>query len=487
MNAGIRYRGLISALLIVLTVSGCAWQDLVRWDRDSEPAPLPEPSTRPAPQIVHHSPAKPTPPPEQVSLPKRATADSIPPPPVPDLWREIARASAPSDLRRPEVQKELAWFKGQRKFLRESAARATPYLYFIWTEIQEHQLPISVLYIPLLESGYRPGVVSPYGAAGLWQFMGATGAKFGLAKNEWVDERLNVVESTHAALKYFADLRSRFDGDWLLAVAAYNAGWGNIEKALAKNRRAGKPTDAWSLDLRHETRRLLARVVALDEIFRNPQAFGLKLPLVPQTPYFTSVTLTKPADLRKLAQLAEIDEATFQQLNPGFKVLHTGPNLPQQILVPSASAPKITEIAENFPAAPIPTRVTTASIPRLPLVGDAASQVYRVKSGDSLWLIARRFDMRVANLERLNGISRTRPLRLGQAIVVGKAAQAVAATPTSESPRPAHKRYKVRSGDSLWTISRQFKVTIAQLLAWNNLHSKSTLRPGQQLLVSKPT
>ena len=469
---------LTGVFVITLFCSACSWQNLVRWDHqapaettsDVVPAEAVPPKPVVKPALTEQ---------RQTPRPKlhRPTIPS-------DLWAAIADATVPSDLSRPEVQQALTWYRGQRKYLRESATRATPYLHFIWTEVRRRDLPIATLYIPLLESGYRADVVSPYGAAGLWQFIGATGTKLGLAKNAWLDERLDIVASTWAATDYLADLMARFDGDWLLAVAAYNAGWGSIEKALEKNRRLGRPTDFWSLDLRRETRQLVARTLALNEIFRDPKAFGLNLAKVPDEPYFKPVVLRKPTDLRRLSQVAKIDQATFQTLNPAFKSWHTGPNLPKRILVPANIEPNVAALAQNLEPSPLPhaTPVDSPFIAR----NYSARDTYHVQKGDSLWLIARRFDMHVSDLERLNAISRTRPLRLGQPLTVLAPAASVARESSRVSAATAQ-RYQVRSGDSLWTISRRFKVTIAQLVAWNNLRSPSALKLGQELLVSKPT
>ena len=175
-----------------------------------------------------------------------------------NLWESLAKSLTFSDTSRAEVRREIDWYRGQGKFLRETSMRAAPYLHFIASEIERRNLPPDLALLPILESGYVPSIVSPLGAAGLWQFMGGTGNKFGLQRSAWLDERLDVVSSTEAALEYLNTLQRRFDGDWLLAIAAYNAGWGNVERAIARNRRAGQPTDVWSLELTSETHRLIA-------------------------------------------------------------------------------------------------------------------------------------------------------------------------------------------------------------------------------------
>lgn len=404
----------------------------------------------------------------------------------PDLWAELAEALLLSDASQPAVQRELEWYRGQRKFLRETATRAVPYLHFILTELRRQNLPADIVLLPILESGYDPQVTSPYGAAGLWQFMGGTGAKLGLHTDQWKDDRLDIVVSTRVALNYLTTLQQRFNGDWLMAIAAYNAGWGNIQNLIARNRRAGKATDVWALDLRRETRRLVARFVALVEIFKNPRGFGLELATIPDTEFFTPVALQQPTDLHRLARRTRIDETLFHVLNPAFKAWHTGPYLPQTVLIPVADAAAAQTFAQNAEPAPLPQLIRTESA-SLTTASDKLRR-YRVKGGDSLWAIARRFDLRVADLERLNQLSRQHALRVGQHLVIGSRSPDDSKRATEVATKALIvQRYRVRAGDSLWTISRQFRVTVKQLLAWNDLTDSHTLRPGQELLVSNPT
>lgn len=467
-------------LLASALVAGCSWQSL----KPDLGALLPTQSARAPVEIADHA-RQPVPEPAAKNPTSLRTPVS-PPSPVPrvepasDLWKSLAGALEFEGGARPEVRRELEWYRGQKKFLRETSLRASPYLHFILAEIRQRKLPADLALLPILESGYEPGVVSPYGAAGLWQFMDGTGSKFGLQRTAWLDERLDVVASTRAALAYLDTLRNRFDGDWLLAIAAYNAGWGNVERAIARNRRAGLPTDLWSLQLGAETHRLAARLLALSAIYRDPVRFQLALAPLPDREYFDTVVLRKPTDLKRFVALSKIDAKVFQRLNPGLKRWHTGPTAAQPVLVPRADVEAATRIAARLGPSLPPTGIVAANEVAPRPAGAGGRKVYTAKRGDSLWIIARRFDTRVATLEALNGFSRNRPLRVGQRIVIGNAPSAA---PTVATAR----RYKVRQGDSLWTISRQFKVTIRDLLTWNKGVDGSSLRPGQELLVSNPT
>ena len=471
MRRTIRPFGIACALITAAVAGGCSWQT-PRPELDQvfrQPVATDQTSAMPQPAVL--PPALPV-----VKKPSlvRPLASARNPADPDNLWESLAKSLTFSDTSRAEVRREINWYQGQGKFLRETSMRAAPYLHFIASEIERRNLPPDLALLPILESGYVPSIVSPLGAAGLWQFMGGTGNKFGLQRSAWLDERLDVVASTEAALEYLNTLQRRFDGDWLLAIAAYNAGWGNVERAIAHNRRAGQPTDVWSLELTSETHRLIARFLALVEIYRHPAKFNLKLDALPDRAVFSALVLHRPTDLRRLVQLAKIDERTFQTLNPGLKGWHTGPISAQRVLIPVTSFDVATRIASRLGPSLPPTAHAQVAAQSRP----ATMHAYAAKNGDSLWVIARRFDTRVAELERLNTLNRNHPLRIGQRIIV-PAATHHTATATAASLV----RYRVRAGDSLWTISRRFKVTIKELQSWNKLAIHATLRLGQELLV----
>jgi membrane-bound lytic murein transglycosylase D len=412
---------------------------------------------------------------------------------APQLWEQLAADLTFTAQGLGQVRREISWYRGQTRLLHEASERAAPYLHYVLDEIRERDMPADLALLPILESGYEPTVVSPHGAAGLWQFMGGTGRKFGLHRTAWMDERLDVVASTEAALDYLDTLATRFDGDWLLAIAAYNAGWGNVERAIARNRRAGRKLDVWSLPLSRETHRLLARMVALSEIYRQPAQFALNLPKVSSEPYFATLALERPTDLRQLVFKAGISEAEFRRLNPGLKGWHTGPAGGQRVLVPAARLEAAAGIAANLPSSLPPALSPPTGGPARVAALNADGQSYTVRKGDSLWLIARRFNTRVATLARLNSLSPEAGLSLGQRLLIKGVPPNSLRTVAKQESRSSQPRtpaaaaavvkYQVRAGDSLWTISLKFKVTIQQLLAWNNLTPDPVLQPGQELVL----
>jgi membrane-bound lytic murein transglycosylase D len=477
MHARIRHLSASLALVATALVAGCSWQYL-KPGASPSPATRETPSAPPAADAAHRAEAA------AAKDPSRSPAESATAPI--SVWQSLAGKLIFEGDRLPQVRKQLSWYREQGSLLDEASARATPYLYFVMDEIEARGFPADLALLPIVESGYEPTVISRHGAAGLWQFMGGTGRRFGLSRSGWVDERLDITASTTAALDYLGTLSRRFDGDWLLAIAAYNAGWGNVERAIARNRRAGRPTDVWHLPLRGETHALIARVVALSEIYREPEAHGLDLPETANEPYFARVTLDHPTDLREFARRSGIEEGLFKRLNPGIRGWHTGPTAGQQILVPARLESVAMSVAEQMPASPVPAgqALATRALRKGTLNADGAT--YTVQSGDSLWLIARRFDTSVDALLVLNHINRDTQLDLGQVLKVRQTANAKSrskvATVTPESPGKAI-RYRVKEGDSLWTIAHKFKVTIRDLLAWNNLQPDPVLQPGQEIVL----
>jgi membrane-bound lytic murein transglycosylase D len=483
-------RGMVWA--VVMGLSGCSY-DFVKTD------------AHPAPQTASTPSSEPT---DVASTPAQNTSAATPNASSGDVWERLSARFRYSGIEHASVRKELQWFEAQPKVLERSSRSAAPYLYFVAAELERRDMPAELALLPILESGYQPGIKSPNGAAGLWQFMRDTGARLSLPRSKWYDGRKDVVASTRAALDYLAALHERFDRDWLTAIAAYNAGWGNVERAVEMNRRRGRPTDFWALDLKPETRQLVARTLALAELVRHDGPLRKAFQAIPDRPYFAEITLDKPADLRALTAQAGISEDDFKTLNPAFRTWHTGPVSGRiSLLVPVAAVePASRAVAALMPNEDFPKLADDADEKRAVA---ATTLVYTVHSGDSVWTIANRHKVKVADLISLNNLAKKPKLKLGQKLSIpgGKAhddneklaadakpaAKTLAAAPKTAKAQRAQVvnndvvHYRVQEGDSLWTISRRFKVTIEQLLSWNNLEHTQQLQPGQDILVYSPT
>lgn len=224
------------------------------------------------------------------------------------------------------INKYITGYAQNPGFLYSVAERAQPYLYHIVESLSKRGMPLELALLPIVESAYQPTAQSPKKAAGLWQFIPMTGKDFNLEQTSEYDERLDIPESTQAAIKFLSGLKDHFKGDWLLALAAYNAGQGTVDNAIATNQTQGLPTDFWSLHLPEETQNYVPRLLALSKIFSRPGAYGVKLSPVRNEPYFVEVKLGREFDVNYLtrkdidsvAQLASLSPEQFSSLNPGF-------------------------------------------------------------------------------------------------------------------------------------------------------------------------
>ena len=521
-----------------------------------------------------------------------------------DAWERIRDRM---DLRHPkkkQVTRAIDWYRRNPEYLHRVTRRASPYLAYIVHEVDKRDMPMEFALLPVVESAFRVRAYSRAGASGLWQFISSTGRLYGLRQNSWYDGRRDVVESTRAALDYLAKLLREFD-DPLLAVAAYNWGEGRLRRAIARNRARGKPTDVWSLRLPRETRVHVRRFAAIAAIVEEPERYGVVLEPIPDEVHFRQVPIDGPIDLAFAARLAGVTLDEFRLLNPGFKRAVTAPGGPHRLLLPSDAAERFTTRYAALPAdghlpwarheiirgdtlgdiagrygtsvsalkhanglasdriiagnllvipaalgrhdAPRAGSTTTrAGADRTVAWGSSSPKtVHLVRSGDSLWRIARRHGVDVRQLAAWNGLTTKAVLHPGQRLTVYRGrsrpdASAVPAKPlkTSHSflihvvqygdtlseiaqrhgvtvpeltefnrlhestilkpgqklrlipvayanPRSGHDRirYRVKSGDSLWEISRQFGVSIASLMSWNQLSMNEPLMPGRELFV----
>ena len=244
------------------------------------------------------------------------------------------------------VNKHVVWYTQHKAYLHQVAERAHPYLYHIVEKLSQHRLPSELALLPIVESAYQPTALSPKSAAGLWQFMPSTGHDFDLHQTDHYDARLDIAASTHAAVRYLAFLKQHFNGDWLLALAAYNCGLGVVDDAIERNTAEGLATDYWSLRLPEETQEYVPRFLALSSIFADPTAHGLKLAPVRNEPYFVKVHIDRKHDIaylaekefKEIAQLADLSYEQFTRLNPGYLNPKLAADGPYTFLMPTANA-----------------------------------------------------------------------------------------------------------------------------------------------------
>ena len=258
------------------------------------------------------------------------------------------------NLASQRIAKHIEWYAQRPSYLKQVAERARPYLYHIVNQLSDNHLPPELALLPILESAYQPTAESPKSAAGLWQFIPSTGLDFDLTQTEEYDKRLDIEASTQAAVRYLAMLKRHYNGDWLLALAAYNCGQGRVDDAIAQNQANGLPTNYWALHLPEETQEYVPRFLALATIFSNPKAYRLKLPEVKNEPYFVKVHVKKRfaidyltnKELTDIAQLAELSSDQFMLLNPGYLKATIATDQPFSFLLPVNNAKQFNQHLE---------------------------------------------------------------------------------------------------------------------------------------------
>ncbi len=393
-----------------------------------------------------------------------------------NLWEDIVGGFQLSAIKHARIQSQKRWFLRNPDYMERVSRRATRYLNYVVNELKHADMPLEIALLPIVESAFDPFAYSHGRASGMWQFIGPTGRQYGMEQNWWYDGRRDVVSSTAGAIAYLTDLHQTFDGDWLLALAAYNTGEGNVKKAIRRNRRAGKPGDFWSLRLPRETRAYVPRLLAVAELLQDRANNGLPFLEIAAEPYFTQVDIGSQLDLAQAAAMAGIDTEEIYLLNPGLNRWATPPDGPHRLLIPTASA-------EQF----------KQSLRKLPAEKRVSWQRYTIQRGDTLSVIARRFHTTVGVIKNANRLKSSR-IREKQTLLIPAAIKNEQLYSLSEEQRLARKagnsrggtqrvNYTVRSGDSLWSIAKRFNVSIRNLAYWNDMVPKDTLRVGQSLTV----
>ncbi len=270
------------------------------------------------------------PPPLPVPEQSAPMDDAGPPEPIVygDVFDRIRGDLALPEAQHRRIESEIAWLQRNPDYLARSMGRAQRYLHFIVDEVEARELPGELALLPFVESAFNPFGYSRSHAAGLWQFIASTGELYGLKRNYWQDQRRDVLESTRAALDYLTSLYQRFDGDWFLAIAAYNYGAGNIQRAINRNRALRLHTDFFSLSLPAETRAYVPKLIAIAKIIRAPEDYGLFITPIPDAPYFRVVPTDGAVDLRLMAQLAGVDTEELHALESVLESLGDGPGWP---------------------------------------------------------------------------------------------------------------------------------------------------------------
>lgn len=434
------------------------------------------------------------------------------PDPESDLWAHVrSELDLDPHTQRRQVREWTQFYATHRKHLDASLRRARPFLWHVVQQVDERDMPAELALLPIVESGYDASAQSYVGASGLWQFMPGTADHMGLPRDWWYDGRNDVIASTDAALDYLELLADRYNGDWLLALAAYNAGPGRVDAALGRAAAEGQDPNYWNLELPRETTEYVPKLLAVRRILVSPRRFGMTWPTLDNSARTRAVELPSQTEMAVAADMLDMSEDELRRLNPGMRRWASGPSGDYRLLVPADKADTFERRLAAADPGDLVTRRThivrrgdvlgriakaygvsvsslrqanhlsgdrirvgqSLQIPRPGAEPPAEpTQTYVVQSGDTYWDIARRYNIAVATLRDANGRATLQP---GDSLVLPGAA-----TP----PEPT--TYVVKRGDSLWSIAHENDVAMADLRRWNRLGSNAALRPGRELAVDGP-
>ncbi|MDM8567442.1 LysM peptidoglycan-binding domain-containing protein [Candidatus Halobeggiatoa sp. HSG11] len=409
-----------------------------------------------------------------------------------NLWDKVRKGYAFKSVDNNQVQREINKFLSNPSYFQRISRKANPYFYHIVKEVENRGLPMELALLPAIESAFEPRAVSHKSAAGLWQFMPATGRYYGLTQNKWYDGRRDIAASTNAALNYLKTLHNMFNGDWFLALAAYNYGEGNVGKAIRRNAKNNRPTDFWSLKLPRETREYVPKLLAFAKIVSNPKAYGVKLQRISNQPYFKKFNVGRQIELSVVAQLAGTSVSELKLLNPCYRRGITSPKGPYNITLPAS---KIYQFKQRLAQIPSNLKlVKTVAFATKSVVKHRRNKVsskkaknkkhtkktssHRVRKGDTLWKIAKRYKTTIAKIKNLNKLGKRSSLKIGQRLVVS----AKKSTRTSNRTSKKTKKHRVRQGDNWWKLAKRYGTTVSLLKRLNRFKSNS-LRVGKFLVV----
>jgi len=397
-----------------------------------------------------------------------------------DVWQRIREQLTFNIPQNKRVIVQRNWYAKHPSYLTRVAKRAEPFLYYIVEELEKNNVPVELALLPIVESAFDPFAYSHGRASGMWQFVPGTGKRFGMKQNWWYDGRRDVIASTQGAIKYMKYLNKFFDGDWLLALAAYNSGEGRVQRAVRKNKKLGKKTDFWSLDLPRETRAYVPKLLALADLVKDPKQFNLNLYEIANKEVISQVDIKSQIDLAKAASLAELSLTELQRLNPGFNRWSTDPDGPHRLLLPKH---KVAHFKQG--------------LTKLNKEDRLAWQRYKIRNGDNLGYIANKFHTSIDLIRQVNNINGNQ-IRAGKHLLIPVAAKSLDSYILSQDQRIAKKQarpqqgikltHTVVSGDNLWDLGQHYRVNSRKIASWNGFAPRDTLKLGQKLVIwQKPS
>ena len=359
------------------------------------------------------------------------------------------------------VQRELNYFLQKPDMIDRFTKRSSPYLTYILEALEREGLPLELAVLPFIESAYNPAATSRKGAAGLWQLMLGTARELKVKQTIWYDGRRDLIESTDAALDYLNFISQKYDQDWYLTLAAYNAGHNKVSRLIDKNLQANKGTSFWDLKLPKETRVYVPRFLAFLEMLRRADEYSIALPEVGNELSYQKVATNKPVDIGSLEKKLGLEKGQLTSLNNGYIREVTPPGKDWYLLVPSESGEKVPALLASMPSPDLSQHTLT----------------HRIQRGETLSHIARRYGVRISHIQRVNNLSSSR-IRAGKKLTIPAPILA-----SQESYQPNDGEHIVQRGDTLWEIARRYHLSVADLSNLNQINSADLLKPGKILII----
>ena len=407
---------------------------------------------------------------ETTSTPEQeSTTHKTTPPEPDDLWLHFRDGLQLEYQGEPAVKRQITRYQKHTYMLEHSLERMRYYLFFVMEELKKQHVPYDVALLPIIESQYNPHA-SARGSVGMWQFMSITARHYQLHTNSWYDGRKDPVASSKAAAAYFHYLMKRFNNDLLLATAAYNAGEGTVSNAMRRNKRQGKPTDYWHLDLPRITKSYVPQMIALAEIFQHPEKYGLKLEPLENKPWFRPITIDNGINLDQVASILHVSQQEMHYLNAGIKT-GTWPDTRQYTInIPVSTLPEGPELLAKAPRVAITLRT-----------------YHLIKTGESLGSIAQQYHVNISQLKYWNGLH-SNTIIAGKKLLIKKALPVKSGSLASANGNNTKAQiHTVKSGESLWKIAHLYKVDISELAQWNHKSIDSQLKIGEKLIIHDVT
>lgn len=394
---------------------------------------------------------------------------------IKDLWHRVRSQLRFSFEDNKRIAAQRNWYLQHPSYMKRVALRAKPFLHLIIEKIEQQNVPMELALLPIVESAFDPFAYSHGRAAGMWQFIPSTGKRFGMKQTWWYDGRRDVLASTQGAIDYLNYLVEMFDGNWLHALAAYNSGEGRVQRAIRKNKKAGKPSDFWNLDLPKETRAYVPKLLALADILANSEKYSFDWPVIENIPLTEEVLVGTQIDLALAADMAGLTVKELHALNPGYNRWATDPHGPHHLLLP------VDKVA-NF----LDELAKTDKSERLNWVR------HKVKGGDSLLKLAKQYHTTTEIISQVNEL-KSNVIIAGEHLIIPVALKSLDSYSLSQEQRLVTTQsrksgsykltHKVKSGDTFWDLSREYKVNLRQLAKWNGMAPTDTLRPGKELVI----